>query len=112
MSHNPLLIEALPNTPLSVPRGPPSITDLMFQVNNKATIWWALYRYFPYLHGTIGPDSVNQPQNAITLSPHVDQFFGIFMIALDQVDGVSLSFHSLLRAPPLFPLRCPSTSQF
>lgn len=41
-----------------------------------ASIWWTLYRYFPVLRGKIGPDSVNQLGNVVSLFPEVCHVFG------------------------------------
>lgn len=59
-------------------------------MSNKATVWWALYRYFPYLCGTFGPDSINQMQNSLTLETAARQYFGAFEFALEAEDGVNL----------------------
>jgi HNH endonuclease len=46
------------------------------RTQNRATIWYALYRYFPALKGKIGPDTINQEQNALTLDHAVHGVFG------------------------------------
>lgn len=50
------------------------------ETQNKATIWWALYRYFPALQNKIGPDSVNQASNAITLGRGFHGDFGEYKV--------------------------------
>ncbi|KAK3358801.1 hypothetical protein B0T25DRAFT_577040 [Lasiosphaeria hispida] len=47
-------------------------------MKNKATIWWALYEYFPALKNKNGADTVNLPINAITLNSTFDEEFGQF----------------------------------
>ncbi|KAK0725152.1 hypothetical protein B0H67DRAFT_658412 [Lasiosphaeris hirsuta] len=47
-------------------------------MKNKATIWWALYEYFPALKNKIGADTVNLPINAITLNSIFDEELGQF----------------------------------
>ncbi|KAK1977138.1 hypothetical protein LZ30DRAFT_601981 [Colletotrichum cereale] len=40
-----------------------------------ASIWYALYRYFPELKGKIGPDTLNQHANLITFKNNVHRGF-------------------------------------
>ncbi|KAM0254345.1 hypothetical protein ACHAQJ_006877 [Trichoderma viride] len=49
----------------------------------KATIWWALYRYFPFISGKIGTDTINEPENAITLWTEAHHEFGKYNLALE-----------------------------
>ncbi|KAM0437515.1 hypothetical protein ACHAPT_001879 [Fusarium lateritium] len=51
------------------------------ETENKATIWWALYRYFPGLKDKIGPETMNQERNAITLGCDVHEDFGQYKLA-------------------------------
>ncbi|KAK3940786.1 hypothetical protein QBC46DRAFT_312764 [Diplogelasinospora grovesii] len=55
------------------------------ETENKATIWWALYRYFPDLKDLIGPDSINQRQNALTMLGDLHREFGDFNLALEPL---------------------------
>lgn len=54
----------------------------------KATVWWAMYRYFPFLKGKIGADSINQPGNAMTLWLDAHDQFGTYDIALEATEAV------------------------
>jgi hypothetical protein len=60
------------------------------QTKNKATIWWALYQYFPCLKGKIGAESINQPQNAMTMTFHLHDEFERFDWALRATEEVCL----------------------
>ncbi|KAL2182004.1 uncharacterized protein P884DRAFT_274441 [Thermothelomyces heterothallicus CBS 202.75] len=52
---------------------------------NKAWIWWALRRYFPFIQGKIASDSINKPENAITLANMLHPSFGNFWFALEPL---------------------------
>ncbi|KAL7936913.1 hypothetical protein V8C35DRAFT_294181 [Trichoderma chlorosporum] len=54
-----------------------------FETGVKAQIWWALYRYFPFVAGKIGPASINTPGNAITLCTEAHLDFGAMRIAAE-----------------------------
>ncbi|KAK5651095.1 hypothetical protein OQA88_13288 [Cercophora sp. LCS_1] len=56
------------------------------QAKNKATTWWALYHYFPALENKIGPDTINQPRNAITLASALHEEFGQFTFGFQATD--------------------------
>lgn len=58
------------------------------QTKNKATTWWALYRYFPALENKIGPDTINQPRNAITLASALHEEFGQFTFGFQATNEV------------------------
>jgi hypothetical protein len=60
------------------------------QTKNKATIWWALYQYLPCLKGKIGAESINQSQNAMTMTFHLHDVFGRFQWALRATEEVCL----------------------
>ena len=49
----------------------------------KATVWWALYRYFPALDGQIGPDTVDVAQNAMILDTSIHGSFDNHEFALE-----------------------------
>jgi hypothetical protein len=55
---------------------------------NKATTWWALYEYFPALKNKIGADTVNQPENALTLSSIFHEEFGLFTLGFQATNEV------------------------
>ena len=55
---------------------------------NKATIWWALYEYFPVLRNKIGADTVNQPGNAMTLDSKLHEEFGRFSYGIQPTNEV------------------------
>jgi len=55
---------------------------------NKATIWWALYQYFPVLKNKIGADTVHQPGNAITLASSLHEEFGQFTFGFQATNEV------------------------
>ncbi|KAK0718649.1 hypothetical protein B0T26DRAFT_831204 [Lasiosphaeria miniovina] len=57
----------------------------------KPTIWWALYRYFPGLKDLIGPGTINQHQNALTMWDTLHAEFGTFNLAFEPLDDVSVS---------------------
>ncbi|KAK0710148.1 hypothetical protein B0T26DRAFT_724201 [Lasiosphaeria miniovina] len=63
---------------------------------NKAMIWWALYRYFPDLKGQIGPESINQCQNAITMWTALHEEFGCFNLALEPLGNDRYQVHWLI----------------
>lgn len=50
------------------------------QVQNQATIWHAIHRYFPALAGKIEAGNINQVENAITLDPSVHAMFGRYSL--------------------------------
>ncbi|MBE3045398.1 HNH endonuclease [Candidatus Bathyarchaeota archaeon] len=52
-------------------------------MERKATIWWALYRYFPGLQGRISSNTVNKPENAMTLGAALHLSFNMFAIAFN-----------------------------
>lgn len=54
------------------------------QVENKATIWQALYRYFPGLEKVITPDTINTPANSITLFQLLHPQFGSLNITFKE----------------------------
>ena len=58
---------------------------------NKATIWWALHEYFPALKNKIGADTVNQPENAITLDSKFHEEFGQFSYGFQTTNEVYFS---------------------
>ena len=53
-------------------------------VTNKAIIWAALFRYFPALQGLIRAETINIPENAITLSSPLHSYFGEFEFSFEQ----------------------------
>ncbi|KAL7627193.1 hypothetical protein AAE478_003969 [Parahypoxylon ruwenzoriense] len=55
------------------------------ETQNKATIWWALYRYFPDLKDLIGPGSINQRQNALMMYIALHAEFGNFNLAFEPL---------------------------
>lgn len=57
-------------------------------MKNKATIWWALYEYFPALKNKNGADTVNLPINAITLNSTFDEEFGQFTFGFQATNEV------------------------
>ncbi|EZF30887.1 hypothetical protein H109_06327 [Trichophyton interdigitale MR816] len=60
--------------------------DKQFEVENKATIWQALYRYFPGLEKVITPDAINTPANSITLFQLLHPQFGSLNITFKETD--------------------------
>ncbi|KAK0622551.1 hypothetical protein B0T14DRAFT_425802 [Immersiella caudata] len=52
------------------------------ETENKALIWWTLYRYFPALQGKIDAASINQLGNVITMFTEVHDVFGDFQLSL------------------------------
>ncbi|KAB5531330.1 hypothetical protein GE09DRAFT_382591 [Coniochaeta sp. 2T2.1] len=48
-----------------------------------ATIWWALHRYFPALKGKICAETINQPDNLLTLQAGLHKHFDLFNFALE-----------------------------
>jgi hypothetical protein len=51
------------------------------ECQNKATIWYAIHRYFPSLKGKLHAGNINQPANAITLDPSVHSNFGAYCLS-------------------------------
>ncbi|KAI5868537.1 hypothetical protein GGS23DRAFT_35486 [Durotheca rogersii] len=75
------------------------------ETENKATIWWALYRYFPDLKGLIGPESINQHQNALTMyMPHHFEF-GQFNLAFRWLEPALICLHTARRNVGVYVLR-------
>jgi hypothetical protein len=64
------------------------------QTETKAIIWSALYRYFPFIRNKIKPETINQPENAITLEMSAHYEFGQYALVLEPTSEVSslLSF--------------------
>ena len=64
------------------------------ETENKAVIWWTLYRYFPGLRGKIDTASINQLENVVTLVDAVHTEFGDFDLTFWPQENVlvSLSF--------------------
>ncbi|KAL7789845.1 hypothetical protein V8C37DRAFT_385905 [Trichoderma ceciliae] len=56
------------------------------ETRNKATIWWALHRYFPELRGKINTSSVNQYGNLMTMDVSLHASFGNYSIGLWPMD--------------------------
>ncbi|KZL85526.1 hypothetical protein CI238_04621 [Colletotrichum incanum] len=52
-----------------------------------ASIWYALYRYFPGLEGKIGPESLNQHQNCITFESTVHDNYDSHLLAFNPLSG-------------------------
>ncbi len=46
------------------------------ETRNKATIWFAIHRYFPALKGKIHAGNINQRENAFTLASSIHRSFG------------------------------------
>lgn len=68
-----------------------ALTNLSLnQTENKSTIWWALYRYFPDLKDLIDPSTINQPGNAITMTNALHEEFGAFNLALEPLGDVDI----------------------
>lgn len=59
------------------------LTSMIIQVEQKSTIWWALYRYFPALDGVITPNTVNNAQNAFTAGSDLHGMFDRFGFTLE-----------------------------
>lgn len=57
------------------------LTVRLSKIEKRATVWWALYRYFPALKGAIGPDSVNKPENAMTMRSDIHGLFAKYRFA-------------------------------
>lgn len=67
---------------------PSSLMLIFFQMDNKARIWWVLRRYFPFIQGKITSDSINKPENAITICHTLHPYFGRFWLALEPLGEV------------------------
>lgn len=63
--------------------------DKQPQAARRATIWWALYRYFPSLKGKISAATVNERTNAFTLWGELHKDFGKFRLAFRPTNTVS-----------------------
>jgi hypothetical protein len=82
------------------------------QCQNKATIWFAIHRYFPSLKGKIHAGNINQPANAITLDPSIHKEFGAYDLSFWPQSQVSLLlsnpyFSRRARFPNLSPITGP-----
>jgi hypothetical protein len=60
------------------------------ETRNKATIWSAIYRYFPALEGKINAENINQSANAIALNPATHKAFGDYNLTFWPQSQVSL----------------------
>lgn len=58
------------------------------QTKNHATIWWAIYHYFPDLKSKIGADTINQPANAMTPAFALHEEFGRFTFGFKATNEV------------------------
>ncbi|SPO05172.1 related to Endo-1,4-beta-xylanase C [Cephalotrichum gorgonifer] len=63
----------------SSPRRP----SILKEPEKAATIWWALYRYFPDLEGLLDSGSINKPENAMTLDTSIHGAFDEFYLGLE-----------------------------
>jgi hypothetical protein len=54
---------------------------------NKVLIWDAIYRYFPTIRSKIGPESLNRPQNAMTLLMELHTAFRRFSFGLEPTSS-------------------------
>jgi len=61
------------------------------ETENKALIWWTLYRYFPALQGKIDAASINQLGNVITMFGEVHDVFGDFQLSFWPQENVPVS---------------------
>ncbi len=62
------------------------------QTQNKQTIWWAFYRYFPDLKGSIAADTINQHHNAMTMFLYLHVEFGNNNLAFEHLSNVSILY--------------------
>ncbi|KAK3347063.1 hypothetical protein B0T25DRAFT_584124 [Lasiosphaeria hispida] len=69
------------------------------ETENKALIWWSLYRYFPGLQGKIDAASTNQLSNAVTLFSEAHKTFGGFRLTFYPQEGVPHSYETTLMVP-------------
>ncbi|KAL7914503.1 aspartic peptidase domain-containing protein [Trichoderma velutinum] len=56
------------------------------EAETKAHVWWAIYRYFPFVVGKIGPENINAPENAITLRSEAHVEFAAHRIAAEPTN--------------------------
>lgn len=69
------------------------------EIEGTATIWFSLRRYFPDLQSReIGPGTIDQPANAMTLSTNIHAYFNKFYIAFKGTNIVG--FNSPSTAQP------------
>ncbi|KAL7781851.1 hypothetical protein V8C37DRAFT_413943 [Trichoderma ceciliae] len=71
------------------------------ETESKATIWWAIYRYFPFIRGKIGAETINKPENAITLWIDAHSAFGEYSFALEPLDTPHMYRSSFLEPDTL-----------
>ncbi|KAL7623108.1 hypothetical protein AAE478_006787 [Parahypoxylon ruwenzoriense] len=57
-------------------------SDNSQDVENKAAVWWALYRYFPALQGQIDAGTINQHGNVLTMSINFHHEFDNYNVTL------------------------------
>ena len=63
------------------------------ETENKALIWWTLYRYFPALRGKIDAVSINQLGNVVTLFSEAHNIFGEFELAFWPQENAPVCLH-------------------
>ncbi|KAK0759879.1 hypothetical protein N5P37_006954, partial [Trichoderma harzianum] len=56
------------------------------EAETKAQVWRAIYRYFPFVVGKIGPENINAPENAITLRSEAHMEFAAHRIAAEPTN--------------------------
>ncbi|KAF3077557.1 hypothetical protein CFAM422_000859 [Trichoderma lentiforme] len=56
------------------------------EAETKTQIWRAIYRYFPFVVGKIGPEDINAPENAITLRSEAHMEFAAHRIAAEPTN--------------------------
>ncbi|KAK0753082.1 hypothetical protein B0T18DRAFT_395950 [Schizothecium vesticola] len=81
-------------------------------VKNKATIWWALYQYFPALRGKIAANTVNQPGNAVMLSAAIHQDFGLFAFGFRSMEEQHKYHIEILDEDSFYAAQFPTTTTF
>ncbi|KAF6845476.1 hypothetical protein CMUS01_00051 [Colletotrichum musicola] len=76
--------------------------DEVWKVAAVGKIWSSLFRYFPFLHGKINHDSLDQYQNLVTFDVAVQEHFETRTIAFQpSAEGMSY-FHICFPAKILF----------
>ncbi|KAK5654003.1 hypothetical protein OQA88_7680 [Cercophora sp. LCS_1] len=69
------------------------------ETENKALIWWTLYRYFPVLQGKIDAASINQLGNVVTLHTDVHDTFGDFELTFWPQENAPHSYETTIMVP-------------
>jgi hypothetical protein len=66
------------------------------EVANASIIWEALFRYFPDLERVISSETINCPENAMTMYEGLHREFGRFIMSLEETVYLSMVLSTAL----------------